>query len=301
MVLGIFFVLGFSPGPIQAQDEVASPYQSFNIYIYPEYDHPGVGIVVEGEVLPGHFPRYLEMQVPEETSMALLMRPDQSGAGGERIDIQKRDGKAFLPVDVSGARFQVQFYFNPFKDEGPDRTFAYELATNEILPEFHVIIQRPTAAVDFQHSLVDPEEVEGEFGLIYYREHIEGLQPDEVHTINIAYKNPENTLTLRALQARMEQAQSQGNADPPTPRSKPFSIIMVVLVVGVLSLGLYVVLKRWGGSGAGRVPVASQAKRGETPGKGRGSERSGDEKFCPNCGTPRRPNARFCSSCGKEF
>lgn len=301
MVLGMSIMLGFSPEPLCAQDQGASPYKSFDVYVYPEYDHPGVGIFIEGEVLPGHFPRYLEMQVPGETSMALLMRQRQGETGGERIDIQKRDGKAFLPVDVSEARFQVQFYFNPFKDEGADRTFTYDLATNDILPEFHVIIQHPVAAEDFQHSLVSPEEIQGEFGLVFYREHINGLQPEEVHTIHVSYKNPGNTLTLSTLQARMEQAQSQSDMDGPEPSSNTRNIMIVIVVVGLLGVVLYVVLRVWSGSGSRRVPIASQAEGSVASGKKRGGEPSRNGKFCPSCGTPRRPDARFCSSCGREF
>jgi hypothetical protein len=204
-------------------------------------------------------------------------------------------------VDVSEARFQVQFYFNPFNSEVPDRSFTYALATNDILPEFHIIVQQPVAAEDFQHSLMDPEEIQGDFGLTFFREHIVGLQPEEVHTVNVAYKNPKNTLTLRTLQTRMEQAQSQSEAEQPVSTTKTSNLTIVVLIVGLLGVALFVVLKVWGGSGSSPAPVASQEEQSKAPGEKRGGESSSGGKFCPTCGTPRRPDARFCSSCGKEY
>ena len=51
--------------------QTASTFNSFEVFIYPEYDHPGVGIYVEGSIKPGEYPRFLEMQVPRETTVAL--------------------------------------------------------------------------------------------------------------------------------------------------------------------------------------------------------------------------------------
>ncbi|UCD37747.1 MAG: zinc ribbon domain-containing protein [Fidelibacterota bacterium] len=301
IMLGLVIVALIPWDAAMPQVQKSSAFKAFDVYIYPEYDHPGVGIFIEGEVLPGNFPRFLEIQVPEATSMALLMRPGQGESGSERIEIQRRDGKAYLPVDLNVARFQLQFYFNPFEDEGAGRSFTYEFSSNELLPEYHIIVQRPLAAEGFEHSLQNPEEIQGEFGLVFYRQHIQGLQPGAVQTVSVDYRNPSGNLTLGTLQSRMEKAQAERGADHPRETSQPSNLTVVLIVIAILIIGLFIVLKVRGGE-KDAAPATATKKALDPITKTKGSSKAADTtQFCANCGTQRRPGARFCSDCGKEF
>lgn len=302
IVLGLVLSVGIPLGSGSLKGQEASPYASFDVYIYPEYEHPGVGIVIEGVVNEGQYPRYLEMQVPQGTTIALVRRGTGDAIGeGERIDILERDGKSYLPIDVSESRFQVQYYFNPFAEGEETRSFTYELSTNEVLPEFHFIIQRPIAAENFQHSLVGAEEVEGEFGIVFYRQHFPGLQPQAVQTVTVSYSNPTHTLTLGRLQSMMAEQQADVGASPAAtwdPTSNLGTVLIVLLVVGA---GMFMILKVMG-RGKGLQPdlgtqtapeVAARPK-----GKGKASSAS---KFCPHCGSLRQEKAKFCGQCGKGY
>lgn len=286
---------------VALQTPDASPYKSFEVLILPEYEHPGVEISVAGEVKPGQYPRYLEMEVPANTRVALLSKHSQQGAPvSERIAALVQDDRTFLPVDVSEAQFFIRYFFNPFEIEGANRTFSFNLTTNEVLPEFHITIQKPVAALNFRHSLTEADELEGDFGLIYYRQHIPGLQPGNRWSVTVSYDNPTNAFTVPVLQARMEQLQAESSGDHPVGDGQPLNFTTVLLFSALLGAAMFIALKKrgWRKTAAAvdfrETPGITPAKK-STPGASEG------EKFCTGCGTPQRPGARYCSNCGKEF
>ena len=302
IVVGLVMLVGIPLGSASLKGQEESPYSSFDVYIYPEYEHPGVGIVVEGVVNEGKYPRYLEMQVPQGTTIALVrMGAGEVMGAGERIDILERDGKSYLPIDVSESGFQVQYYFNPFTEGEETRSFTYELSTNEVLPEFHFIIQRPIAAENFQHSLVAAEELEGDFGIVFYRQHVPGLQPQAIQSVTVSYSNPTHMLTLSRLQSMMAEQQDVGVASPVATRNPTSNLGSVLIVLLVVSMGMFMILKVMGRGKAMQPVLATQTPLDAVTGtKGKGKDFSAS-KFCPHCGSPRQITAKYCGQCGKEY
>ena len=289
------------PGTLQAQEP--SPYEIFDVLILAEYEHPGVEVRVEGVVKPGQYPRYLELDVSPDTRIALLTKPGPQGKPvSEQIEAREEDGRTYLPVDVSEARFLLRYYFNPFDRESVKRTFTYVLNTNEVLPEFHIIIQKPVAAQNFKHSLAEVEEQVGEFDLTYYQQHIHGLQPGAGFSVAVEYDNPTQALTLTELQARMERKQAEGGAGQRAAGDgRPLSLMTVFLAVALLAICIFIAFRLWGGEKAAALGMAPwKARSAIQPGED-SAESPKERKFCNGCGVPRRPGARFCSSCGKEF
>lgn len=274
-----------------------SPFNSFDIFIYPEYDHPGVGIFVEGSIKPGKYPRFLEMQVPLETTIALSHKEVKGEDASERIEIQIRDGQAFLPLELTEPQFRIQYYFNPFNAEGSDRSFTFEVVTNEILPEWHLIIQQPAKAQDFRHSLEDAEEVDGEFGLKFYRRHIDGLAPGKPYSVEISYRNPSGELTMNVVQAIMAEQQAKGGPDPHAPVNPRTRLPLVAAVVLLTGAAVFAGLKFMGRrAGAPSSPADSPDK---SPAAAHEHKLKDAKKFCAACGTPLQSGAKFCASCGK--
>ncbi len=275
--------------------QTESPFNSFDIFIYPEYDHPGVGIFVEGSIKPGEYPRFLEMQVPLETTVALSRKEVNGEDTSERIEIQKRDGQAFLPLELTESQFQIQYYFNPFTAEGSDRSFTFELITNEILPEWHLVLQQPARAENFRHSLEGAEGLDGEFGLKFYRQHVEGLAPGTPYSVEISYSNPTGELTMNVVQAIMAEQQAKGGPDPRAPVNPRTRLPLVAAVVVLMGAVVFAGLK-FMGQRTGSVSAASLEK---TPAPAAKRKPQGAKKFCAGCGTPLRPEAKFCANCGK--
>ena len=286
---------------LQAQEP--SPYEIFDVLILAEYEHPGVEVRVEGVVKPGQYPRYLELEVSPDTRIALLTKPGPQGEPvDERIEAREEDGRTYLPVDVSEARFLLRYYFNPFDRDSVKRTFTYELTTNEVLSEFHIILQKPIVARNFKHSLAEVEEQVGEFGLTYYQQHIHGLLPGASFSVAIEYDNPTNTLTLTELQSRMERKQAEGGAGQRAAGDgRPLSLMTVFLAVALLVICIFIAFRLWGGEKGVALGMAPwKARSAIQPGED-SAESPKERKFCNGCGVPRRPGARFCAHCGKEF
>jgi len=286
---------------LQAQEP--SPYEKFDVLILAEYEHPGVEVRVEGVVKPGQYPRYLELEVSPDARIALLTKPGPQGKPvSERIEAREEDGRTYLPVDVSEARFLLRYYFNPFDRESVKRTFTYELTTNEVLSEFHIILQEPIVARNFRHSLAEAEEQVGEFGLTYYQQHIHGLQPGAGFSVAVEYDNPTQALTLTELQARMERKQAEGGAGQRAAGDgRPLNLMTVLLVVALLAGCLFIAFRLWGGEKAAALGMAPWKARSAAPPEAGSAKSLKEKRVCSDCGTPRRPGARFCSHCGKEF
>lgn len=278
---------GLAAATLSAQAE--SPYTTFDVYIYPEYSHPGIGIVIEGEVQPGQFPRFLEMEVPLTTNIALVQLGDDD-ANNQRIEIVERDGKAYLPVDVSAQKFQVQYFYNPFDKEGNHRAFEYFLATNEQLPEVHFILQQPIHAVNFTHDMPGAETLDGDFGLMFFRQHIEGMAPGEVRRITASYDNPSGTLSISTIQTILES--QQGAAASAV--GDPGDMTTMFLIMGALGAGFFLVMTWMKPAGRAVAPV-------EQTEAAAGKHANGSAKFCRKCGSTRRANKKFCPSCGSAY
>lgn len=277
--------------------QAGSPFNSFDIFIYPEYDHPGVGIFVEGSIKPGEYPRFLEMQVPLETTVALLHKQVAGEDASERIEIQRREGQAFLPLELTEPQFQIQYYFNPFSADGSDRSFTFDIVTNEILPEWHLTIQQPAKAEDFRHSLENADELDGEFGLKFYRQHIDGLAAGKPYSVQVSYRNPGGQLTMNVVQAIMRQQQAEGRPDPRAPVNPRTRLPLVATVVLLMGAVVFAGLKFMGRrTGAASSPAASPE---QSPAAADKVKPKCIKKFCTVCGTPLRPGAKFCASCGK--
>ncbi len=295
----LVILLAMLAGVPGLRGQQVSQYKRFDIYILPEYDHPGVGIILAAEVMEGQYPRFLEMQVPAGTSTALLRQLGQNQPIA--LDIQERDGKTYLPIDVSRAEFQVQFYFNPFDETGARRAFEYTILTNELLPAFHVEVYRPIAASNFQHSLEGAEEDQDDLGLTFYRQHFDGLQPGTAYAVSVSYDNPTNMLTVPALQARLEELRAGETGAGAPSLSQPSNLSKVLIVLSLVGVGLFVILNTWGGRRAQPVPAAAESTSGGAVGQPATRPKDGNAKFCAKCGNPRHSDNRFCASCGKEF
>ena len=282
-----YIALIFISTALWGQTAPDSPFSSFDIYIYPEYSHPGVGIVVEGVVLPGEFPRLMTMEVPLETTIALVRIGD---AEGQRIEIFQRDGRAYLPVDITGPSFQVQYFYNPFEEEKGPRSFEFIFSSDEQLGEVHFIVQQPLHAENFTHTLHDAEKVDGDFGLVFYREHNSGLAPGERHSFTVSYNNPDGTLSITTLEqmASVRQATDSSRPDP----GNMGTLLLVTTLFGVTGIGVMKFMTK-----AGYIQAVASASEEQTP----ATNKTAKAKFCSGCGTPRRGQGKYCHQCGKEL
>ncbi|MCH8328741.1 MAG: zinc ribbon domain-containing protein [Candidatus Marinimicrobia bacterium] len=271
------------------QSAALSPFSTFDVYIYPEYSHPGVGVVVEGEVLPGQFPRLMQMEVPLETTIALVRVGDEDE--GQRIEVNERDGRAYISVDITGPKFQVQYFYNPFEEDKGPRSFEFIFSADEQFDEVHFIVQQPLHAENFTHTLPDAERVDGDFGLVFFREHKQGLAPGERHTFSVSYNNPDGILSITTLEAMAAVQQLAAGADRHDPTNMK-ALMLVSALFGVGIFGAMKIMKR-----AGYAPVIATSPQESAP----AAAKAVKALFCSKCGAPRRDHGQFCHQCGREF
>lgn len=271
------------------QSAATSPFSSFDVYIYPEYSHPGVGIVVEGELLPGEFPRLMQMEVPVSTTMALVRIGIEDE--GRRVEVSQRNGRAYVSVDITGPAFQVQYFYNPFAEDKGPRSFEFIFSADEILDEVHFVLQQPLNAENFAHTMMEAERVEGDFGLVFFREHKPGMAPGERRTFSVSYNNPDGILSIATLERMAAVRQAAAGFDRPDPGNMR-NLALVLVLFGVAVFGAMKLMNR-----AGYGPVAA-ASSGEPEAA---VAKAPKALFCSKCGAPRRVRGKFCHQCGREF
>lgn len=277
-------------------------YEEFDVLILPDYEYPGVEIRIEGVVKPGEYPRYLELGIPNDTEAAILSKPDSQGNPvSELIKARESDGRFFLPVDVSESRFLLRYYFSPFDSNSVERAFTYELVTNEALYDLHVILQEPIGAQNLRHTLAAAEELVGEFGLVYYQQHLSELLPGTSYLVDVSYENPTQALTLVELQTRMEQRLAESSAD--LEESGGFSLSLgTVLAMTVLAGAVMFALLRLGFRRKAAALTTTSREIHQPDSMEHSPVTSPTVKnYCSRCGTRRRPESRYCSNCGEKF
>lgn len=263
--------------------QINTPFSTFDIYVYPEYDHPGVGVQIDVNIIPGKTPLAFEVEVPANTSMALL----RSQSSSITVEVIGRDGKFYIPINATEARFFIQYYFNPFSSEGQNRDFTYTISLTEELSEYHLIVQQPMGALNFQQSLIGAEVFNDELGIQYFRAHIhDGLQPGASSEVDIKYDNPTGELTSTLIAPI--KAQQQAARDVAPTSGMDMSTMLVLLFMALA--GFAVIAKFTGKKSARAVPAPAI-----------GGKKKKKGKFCSSCGSPKSTADKFCVECGASF
>ncbi len=260
-----------------------SPFEELDFALWPEYDHTGVLVLMEGTLRQDVLPVTLAFRIPDDAATVGATFSE----GDEEIPLevpieQRTDGKwAVLEIAKSSKILRTGFYYNPFTDSA-ERNIEYILELNQPLDHFHIQVQEPLASENFR--IDDPKaQKSGDptHGFTSYTIHVDGLSPGEQKPISFSYRNPSGQLSMEVLQQMMaaEPPPSSGGAASPQttvnrndesfkhnmPTWQPLLILAVVaLIIGVI--------------------YATKNKY-----------------YCPKCKTQLSGSSKFCSSCGAKL
>ncbi|MFQ6673923.1 MAG: zinc ribbon domain-containing protein [Fidelibacterota bacterium] len=266
--------------------EDSSPFEDLIVAIWPEYDHPGVLVIYTGTIKDDHLPLHLEARVPDETNIALAVGQSDTSDKLLPVDIEERDGGKWIFTTLVKESFQIEFYYNPF---GPSELRQADLTIemNHSVDTYHIAIQQPLAAEQFQFSETNADKFTDEHGLTYYRVHRGSLPSGERASISYSYLNRKGKLSVLLLQERLgsgpgatlpqASAVQAGPSRYRLPTYQPLAILGVLAVV----IGLLFV------SSNKNRPKEAAPKRGRN--------------FCTNCGGKIDQAGKFCSHCGKKL
>ena len=269
---------------LEASDE--SPFRDFVVGIWPEYDHPGILVIYSASIKDAYIPLHFEALVPDEIDFAMAIGQDDTSNNLQPVPVVERNNRKWISTTLVKDRFQLEFYFNPFGSTEL-REGAITIQLNQPLDAYHIAIQQPLAAEQYEFSEPDAETFRDEHGLNYSRIHSSSLPAGQEKTISFTYFNRSNKLSIVLLQemlgslpgsTKQEKSEARGEIIRyRLPTYQPLAVLAVVtMVIGVIF---------W----------KSNYQKRQTD-----SHQNG-ESFCPKCGSEVDQEDRFCSNCGRQL
>jgi zinc-ribbon domain len=286
LLLGV--VLTFQPAHAQGTPTL----NSANVWIWPEYDQPGV-LIIQRMLISGNtsLPATMTFRIPAaaEKPSALAVGQTADSVADTPYTLET-DGKwVKVIVEVTAPAVQLEYYDPALSKNGKDREYIYEWAGDYAVENFHMELQQPFDASNLKTEPTLPGTNPIPDGLTYYTGDFGALTVGQVFTLNITYTKVSDALSISSM-----NIQPSAPVDEKTAGRVSFDTYLPWLVAafGVLMIagGLYYYFR-----GTGR--PRSSARRRHTS-----SEASADgQTYCPQCGTRARSGDRFCRTCGTRL
>jgi hypothetical protein len=286
----ILFVLVLTVQPAHAQGTPAL--DSANVWIWPEYDQPGVLIIqrmlVSGSIsLPATMTFRIPAAAQEPSAMAVGQTADTVSDTPYTLE---PDGKwVKVIVEVTAPAIQLEYYDPSLSKNGKDREYLYEWAGDYTVDNLHVELQQPFDASNTRTEPVLPGTNPSADGLTYYTGDFGALTAGQVFTLNVSYTKESDAVSISFM-----NIQPSAPVDENTAGRVSLDTYLPWLVgaFGILMIagGLYYYFRRTARprTGARRRHASSE-------------ETAEGQTYCPQCGTRARSGDRFCRTCGTRL
>jgi hypothetical protein len=297
--------IGASALPVSAQ-ATAPVIQTADLRIWPEYDDPGILVVLAGKFADGsQFPLQASFPVPAGARNVQATYQDASGALINK-PYEIKDGQ--LTYELPSAGFQLEYYLDraPSGDQrNIDYTFVAPYAINSLREE----VQQPARSTGFTLTPAGASAQQGGDGLTYHVISRSNVAAGENLDTKISYTKADSGVSAPQLVAQTSTASQPAAAPATTTASGSSTNILpwlliglgVALLVGILAYWLVTRQRQPAPQqvSTGR-PAAVQAKAGQPAPRPLAPTRPAAEavSFCTNCGHGLKAEDRFCSQCG---
>ena len=283
-IITIIFFLG----SVSAQ---TSPFNSYDVVLYPEYYFDGLMAEVDGEVNTEYLPLSFEMSVPENADSVFFVSGSASSeAEVNYLSILNRNNQSFVEVSILESKFRI-FIFYDLKKNGDNRSGSFDFEINHSLDDAHIIVQEPLIAEGFTFSEKDAETFQDQHGMNFQRVHIHDFKANARKSVSFSYLNPTGEISINKLQTmlsnddRVVTPQITPNTKIPPVRHKlPLWQPLAVLGVITIMVGwmFSVQQKKERVDGTQSKPIIENGT------------------FCTHCGHSLLSEHKFCANCGGQ-
>lgn len=285
--LGMMF---FFPAFVSAQTNAGIA--AMTVQFWPEYDQPSMLVITDFELSPSTaLPVGMTFKLPQDANLIAVAN---LAADGSLINapfegpVEEGDGQVFtLTVDQKSVyRFE---YYQPLTYNGDQRLFSYLWDGGYAVDTFKVRVLEPLDVTSFtaEPSLVSAVREDG------YTTHDSAefqLAEGQSFTLNLSYEK-----STDALNSPPQGIQPAAPVDENTTGRVSLNNSLPYLIGGfgaALMIGGVVYYWR-----AGKKPAKSSRRRTRPQTEGG----SGDEAYCPQCGSRAKAGDRFCRVCGARL
>lgn len=284
----------------QEPDAPVAAIQRLNVQVLPEFDDPRVLVIVQGRLAEGvALPQTLTFRVPRDGQMnqmaVINMSDGQPAARPFDLNPDPADPRwAVATYTVDNSHFFFEYYFNPL-GAGAEKQFTFTLSALHPIADLLLEVQQPRNASGFTTTPPADRERVDSHGLTMQQFNLGGLAVDEETAVTIQYSKTDPNPSVPRRQESAPAAQSATTSRAPLP---DWLIgVLAVVVVGGLAVFFWAYTRRVTRPrrpphpSPVAVPTAVSAS----------APAAAPALFCPQCGTPQRPQARFCHNCGQEL
>ncbi len=286
LLLGL--LVSFQPAHAQGQPSLGSA----EVWIWPEYDQPGV-LIIQHMLVSANtsLPATMTFRIPAaaQKPAALAVGPTSDTVADTAYTLEA-DGKWMkVIVEVTAPAIQLEYYDPSLSKSGKNREYLYEWAGDYAVNNFHVELQQPfdasgmeaTPALTVSNPIPD--------GLTYYTGDFGALAAGQIFTLDVSYTKDSDALSVSFM-----NVQPSAPVDENTAGRVSWSTYLPWLVgaFGVLMIagGLYYYLR-----GTARPRPSARRRHASS------EEAAEGQTYCPQCGARARSGDRFCRTCGTRL
>ena len=270
--------------------------------LWPEYDDPGLLVIFAGTLAEGTAtPVQLILPIAPGARNIQATFMDASGTLINRT-FEVKDNK--LTYEVPSTTFHVEYYVDRAPSaEQRNIDFAFEAPYS--IQDLQISIQQPARATEFSVQPAPDNSTQGPDGLTYQWLARKDLAAGQQVQLNIRYTKPDSGLT--APQLAVTATESAAAAAAPAARASSGTNLLPWLLIGLgaaLLAGIlaYWLLGRRHNAVPDRVsspPPVAERRRPAPGGKPlTDAPAGGAAGFCTQCGAQLRVSDRFCPQCG---
>ena len=276
------FFLGFNYAQV-------SPFNSYDVVLYPEYYFDGLMAEIDAEVKDESLPLDLEIRVPINADSIFFVSGNASSeAEVKNLPILNSKNRSFVKINILESKFRLFIFYNLDK-KGNRRTGVYDLELNHFINDAHIIVQVPLVAEGFTFSEKDSEEFKDQHGINFQRVHLHDFMANTIKSVSFSYENPTGEISINKLQTMLSTddqiiSPSTPNSINQIPIRHKLPLWQPLAVLGVVSLTV-----GWMFSVNRKKEMVQQPSSKSSTNKG---------SFCTNCGQSFLPEHKFCSNCG---
>lgn len=173
LVVISFLFLAADVPRVQAQGEnEPGGFENVRLWLYPEYDDPGLLVMLEGQIVGVEGPVNVRFLVPSAAEMystgSMSAQGQYTGAPPNR-EPSSVPGWDVISYDVTTDTFRVEYY-DPIIKGQTDKTISYEFRWLYPISDLTVIVQEPRKSSNFRVSLGEgkPDTTSEGFALHVY-------------------------------------------------------------------------------------------------------------------------------------
>ena len=288
LLLGMMFAF-----PSLASAQTDTTISKMTVQLWPEYDQPSMLVIADFQLSDATpLPVDLTFRIPLEANLIAVASLNGDGSFLNAVfDGPKQDGEwQSFTVTISQTSVYRFEYYQPLTFNGNQRIFSYLWDGAYAVDAFNLLVLEPKDVTAFSMA-PEYKSIAQENGSNYYDSGAVKLAAGEQFALNVEYEK-----TTNVLASPPQGVQPSAPVDENTPgrvslnNSLPYIIGGLGFVMIVGGIAYY-----WQ---AGRKPGGKSRHRSRASLE---SDESGEEAYCPQCGTRAKPGDRFCRTCGARL